>query len=108
MWEHHWTWLGIELELPRIQGHEFGGRVVKVGSDVRNFRAGDRVTFISAAESDLCRSGHYNFAWLTAASAFTTMAGTAVWRGYQARIRLWFGFRSRLTHLPRRRLAAGS
>src|SRR5215469_16577687 len=31
MWQHHWTWLGIELELPRIPGHEFGGRVVEVG-----------------------------------------------------------------------------
>jgi len=63
MWQHHWTWLGIELELPRIPGHEFGGRVVEVGSDVRNFRAGDRVTVpfhLGCGKCDLCRSGHYN------------------------------------------------
>ena len=25
LWQHHWTWLGLELALPRVPGHEFGG-----------------------------------------------------------------------------------
>ena len=44
VWQHHWTWLGIETDLPRVPGHEFGGTIVEVGADVRGFRVGDRVT----------------------------------------------------------------
>ena len=32
LWQHHWTWLGIELTLPRVPGHEFGGTIVEVGT----------------------------------------------------------------------------
>ena len=43
-WQGDWKWIGLGLELPAILGHEFGGEVVAVGKDVRNFREGDRVT----------------------------------------------------------------
>ena len=43
-WQGDWAWLGLGLELPAVLGHEFGGEVVAVGKDVRNFKEGDRVT----------------------------------------------------------------
>ena len=63
LWQHHWTWLGLELELPRVPGHELGGTVVEVGKEVRQFHPGQRVTVpfhLGCGHCDLCRSGHYN------------------------------------------------
>jgi propanol-preferring alcohol dehydrogenase len=63
MWQHDWTWLGVELELPRVLGHEFGGVVEEVGKDVENFRAGDRVTVpfhLACGKCKHCQSGHSN------------------------------------------------
>jgi D-arabinose 1-dehydrogenase-like Zn-dependent alcohol dehydrogenase len=63
LWQHHWTWLGIDLTLPRVPGHEFGGTIVEVGSDVKAFRVGDRVTVpfhLGCGHCERCRSGHYN------------------------------------------------
>lgn len=63
LWQHHWTWLGIEMPLPRIPGHEFGGTIVEVGSEVKNFRRGDRVTVpfhLGCGHCDQCCAGRYN------------------------------------------------
>jgi D-arabinose 1-dehydrogenase-like Zn-dependent alcohol dehydrogenase len=63
LWQHHWTWLGIEMELPRVPGHEFGGTVVEVGTDVKHFKVGDRVTVpfhLGCGHCEWCRSGRYN------------------------------------------------
>jgi len=63
LWQHHWTWLGLELALPRIPGHEFGGTIVEVGRDVQTFRRGDRVTVpfhLGCGRCDHCRAGRYN------------------------------------------------
>ena len=63
LWHHHWTWLGIELDLPRVPGHEFGGTVVEVGRDVKGFRPGDRVTVpfhLGCGTCAQCRSGRSN------------------------------------------------
>ena len=63
LWHHHWTWLGVELELPRVPGHEFGGTVVEVGREVKNFRVGDLVTVpfhLGCGSCEQCRSGRYN------------------------------------------------
>lgn len=43
-WQGDWKWIGLGLELPAILGHEFGGEVVSVGKNVRNFQEGDRAT----------------------------------------------------------------
>src|SRR5690348_9653890 len=33
LWQGDWTWVGVELPLPAVLGHEFGGRVVAVGAE---------------------------------------------------------------------------
>lgn len=43
-WMGDWEWIGLKPQLPIIPGHEFGGVVEAVGSDVHNFKPGDRVT----------------------------------------------------------------
>ena len=63
LWQHDWTWLGIELQLPRVPGHEFGGTIVEAGREVKAFRAGDRVTVpfhLGCGHCDQCRAGRYN------------------------------------------------
>lgn len=43
-WNGDWGWVGFLPPLPIIPGHEFGGTVVEVGSEVERVKAGDRVT----------------------------------------------------------------
>ncbi len=44
LWQGDWTWVGVELPLPAVLGHEFGGRVEALGAEVRGVQPGDRVT----------------------------------------------------------------
>ncbi|MCC6510568.1 MAG: zinc-binding dehydrogenase [Pirellulaceae bacterium] len=57
--EHSWP-----VNYPVILGHEFSGRVVKTGANIKSFREGDRVVSETAAvinpESPLARVGRYN------------------------------------------------
>ena len=50
------------VELPLIPGHEISGRIVDVGSEVGEFKCGDRVAttqrFSICGHCRLCRSGH--------------------------------------------------
>jgi (R,R)-butanediol dehydrogenase/meso-butanediol dehydrogenase/diacetyl reductase len=51
------------VSYPAIQGHEFGGLVVEVGSQVQAFKPGDRVTIdpvISCYRCPACLTGHLN------------------------------------------------
>ncbi|MDY7094843.1 MAG: alcohol dehydrogenase catalytic domain-containing protein [Acidobacteriota bacterium] len=51
------------VDYPVIQGHELGGVVAEVGSEVRGFAVGDRVTadpVISCHHCTACRSGQIN------------------------------------------------
>lgn len=62
---HQWTadhsW---PVNYPVVLGHEFGGVIVRMGSNVKNWREGDRVVSETAAvinpDSPLTRSGYYN------------------------------------------------
>ncbi len=48
---------------PVIQGHEFSGKVVKVGEEVKNFQVGDRVVVqpqVFCGECYPCRTGDYH------------------------------------------------
>jgi D-arabinose 1-dehydrogenase-like Zn-dependent alcohol dehydrogenase len=62
-WNQDWTWMGLNLQLPVVLGHEVGGVVEEVGPDVRTVRVGDRVT-IPFHESDgtcpHCAAGRQN------------------------------------------------
>lgn len=51
------------VEPPFVLGHEAGGTVVEVGSNVRNLRAGDRVALEpgkTCGECEFCKTGKYN------------------------------------------------
>jgi D-arabinose 1-dehydrogenase-like Zn-dependent alcohol dehydrogenase len=62
-WNEDWTWMGLNLQLPTVLGHEVGGVIEEVGPDVRTVKVGDRVT-IPFHEADgtcpYCRAGHQN------------------------------------------------
>ena len=61
MYHHKIT---FPVQPPVILGHEFSGTVVEVGSNVRDFRPGDRVVSETAAyicgKCAECRTGNYN------------------------------------------------
>jgi propanol-preferring alcohol dehydrogenase len=62
-WMGDWSWIGTTPALPIIPGHELGGVVEAVGSEVRRVRVGDRVTtpFDEACgQCPTCRSGRSN------------------------------------------------
>jgi threonine dehydrogenase-like Zn-dependent dehydrogenase len=49
-------------QVPLIQGHEFGGSVVDVGTNVKNYKVGDRVVvdpIIWCGECPACKIDHY-------------------------------------------------
>jgi propanol-preferring alcohol dehydrogenase len=62
-WNQDWTWVGLDVPLPAVMGHEVGGVVVEIGRDVRAIKVGDRVT-IPFHEADgtcpQCRAGFPN------------------------------------------------
>jgi D-arabinose 1-dehydrogenase-like Zn-dependent alcohol dehydrogenase len=43
LWTGDWTWVGIQLPLPHVLGHEFCGVVEEVGPQVTRWKKGDRV-----------------------------------------------------------------
>ncbi|HBX68544.1 MAG TPA: hypothetical protein DEH25_03950 [Chloroflexi bacterium] len=54
---------GARVSFPAIQGHEFGGIIVEVGAEVRDFKVGDRVVvdpIISCHSCPACLTGHIN------------------------------------------------
>lgn len=59
-----WTQLKKIVKQPLIPGHEIAGRVVEVGSAVRDLGVGDRVgvpwIHWSCGECEFCKSGHEN------------------------------------------------
>jgi len=58
---HGWMGHDPDIVLPHVPGHELAGTVVEVGSNIQNFKPGDRVTvpFVSGCgHCDECRSGN--------------------------------------------------
>jgi D-arabinose 1-dehydrogenase-like Zn-dependent alcohol dehydrogenase len=45
-WNQDWGWMGLNLLLPTVLGHEVGGVVEEVGRDVRTVKVGDRATWV--------------------------------------------------------------
>jgi propanol-preferring alcohol dehydrogenase len=63
LWQHDWTWAGVELALPAVPGHEIGGVVEEVGSEIGRFKPGDRVTVpfhLACGRCEYCFSGRSN------------------------------------------------
>src|SRR5262249_46775841 len=61
MWHEHQSW---SIKLPLVLGHEFGGVVAQVGSEITGFKPDDRVVCETAAsicgQCVYCLSGNYN------------------------------------------------
>ena len=60
---HGWMGHDPDIKLPHVPGHELAGVVAAVGSDVKNWKAGDRVTVPFAAgcgHCHECHSGHHH------------------------------------------------
>ncbi|HKD66898.1 MAG TPA: zinc-binding dehydrogenase [Candidatus Binataceae bacterium] len=63
MWMGDWGWAGVTPQLPTILGHEIAGIVEEIGSEVKRFKPGDRVTCPPLQACGACRdclSGHSN------------------------------------------------
>ncbi len=60
----HKNQTSIKLQVPLIFGHEFAGTIEKTGSNVKNYKPGDRVTaethFDYCGECELCRTNNYH------------------------------------------------
>ncbi|MGO9056554.1 MAG: zinc-binding dehydrogenase [Candidatus Binataceae bacterium] len=78
-WSGDWGWIGLTPTLPLVMGHEFCGVIEEVGSDVRNFKRGDRVLVpFSQGEGscEYCRSGNSHVC------AQPQLPGFSYWGGY--------------------------
>jgi alcohol dehydrogenase len=58
-----WGWKGYDTDIvvPHVPGHEYAGRIVAMGKDVRRFRLGDRATapFVNACgRCETCNGGN--------------------------------------------------
>ncbi|MBW4636570.1 MAG: zinc-dependent alcohol dehydrogenase family protein [Iphinoe sp. HA4291-MV1] len=63
MWMGDWGWIGLQLQLPHVIGHEFCGVVEEVGSEVTKFKKGDHVICpfnLGCGSCEYCLSGHQN------------------------------------------------
>ena len=59
---HGWMGHDEDIELPHVPGHEFAGIIQAVGSEVKNWKVGDRVTvpFVSGCgKCPECASGNH-------------------------------------------------
>ena len=72
VWNGDWTWAGLDLPLPITLGHEIGGVVERVGSQVSNLKPGMRVCvpfnfadgtcpYCKRGKQNLCENAAWNF-----------------------------------------------
>ena len=61
LWSNDWSWRGLAVAPPFVLGHEFSGTIEEAGSEVKDWRRGDRVIFpMNPGEGtcEWCRSGN--------------------------------------------------
>jgi len=85
LWTGDWTWIGIQLPMPHVLGHEFCGVVEEVGPQVTRWKKGDRVIvpFSQAgcgSVCEFCQSGHFNVC------DGQLVPGVAYWGGFGRRV----------------------
>lgn len=59
---HGWMGHDRDIELPHVPGHELAGTIIEVGSEIKRFRVGDRVTvpFVSGCGNcQECQTGNH-------------------------------------------------
>ncbi len=79
LWKGDWDWIGLNLELPHVMGHEFSGVVEEVGKSVTRFKKGDRVLVPHAHGDGTCE---YCTSGFTNVCENVIFAGTNYWGGY--------------------------
>lgn len=78
IWTGDWAWIGIQVPLPHVLGHEFCGVVEEVGREVTRWKSGDRVLVpFSQGEGacEWCRTGHHNICDTTIVPGVTYRGG---------------------------------
>lgn len=96
VWAGDWVWNGFKVILPHILGHEFCGVIEETGSDVYQFKKGDRVIVpFTQGEGACphCLSGHQNVC------DHLTMPGFSYWGGFAEYIHIPNADMN-LVHLP--------
>ncbi|MEJ2042639.1 MAG: zinc-dependent alcohol dehydrogenase family protein [Reinekea sp.] len=71
---HGWMGHDPDIQLPHVPGHEFAGVIEAVGSEVKNFKLGDRVTvpFVAGCGScSECHSGNHQICMHQTQPGFT-------------------------------------
>ncbi|HJQ85421.1 MAG TPA: zinc-dependent alcohol dehydrogenase family protein [Candidatus Binatia bacterium] len=82
LWTGDWSWVGVQVAVPHVLGHEFCGVVDEVGPEVTRWKKGDRVLVpfsMGDGSCEWCRSGHHN----VCDSIMTP--GVVSWGGYARR-----------------------
>lgn len=77
---HGWMGNDPDIHLPHVPGHELAGEIAAVGSQVSNFKIGDRVTvpFVSGCgECEQCESGNQQICDRQFQPGFTAWGGFA-------------------------------
>ena len=81
LWTGDWAWRGLSIEPPFVLGHEFAGIIEEVGSDVRDWKPGDRVVYPmnpGCGSCEQCRDGHQHICDV----GHTLVPGVSFWGAF--------------------------